>query len=181
MQELNIIEKASLFAMATHGAIDQRRKYTNDPYFVHPVAVSEIVRTVEGHTREMVAAALLHDVVEDTAITIDLIYILFGPLVGDMVKGLTKISMPADGNRTIRKKKDREYTWLQGWETQTIKVADIIHNISDITSATDGFAEVFINEKRLALRGMRKADPNLINQAWWIIYDYDVSKGFTHD
>lgn len=57
-------ERAREFATEAHKSIDQRRKYTNQPYIVHPLTVAELVRTVP-HTEEMIAAALLHDVVEE--------------------------------------------------------------------------------------------------------------------
>ena len=52
-------EAAQAFATARHAAIDQRRKYTGDPYITHPAAVVELVRSVP-HTSEMIAAAWLH-------------------------------------------------------------------------------------------------------------------------
>ncbi|VDZ55823.1 bifunctional (p)ppGpp synthetase II/ guanosine-3',5'-bis pyrophosphate 3'-pyrophosphohydrolase [Serratia odorifera] len=60
-----LVERARRYATKAHAAIDQRRKYTNAPYIVHPQAVVEIVRSVP-HTDEMLAAAWLHDTVEDT-------------------------------------------------------------------------------------------------------------------
>jgi (p)ppGpp synthase/HD superfamily hydrolase len=61
-------EKARLFAKAAHAAVGQMRKYTDEPYIVHPVEVAGIVR-YWGGTDTMCVAALLHDVLEDTKIT----------------------------------------------------------------------------------------------------------------
>ena len=55
---------------ATHAHGDQKRKYTLEPYIAHPAAVVELVRGVP-HTEAMLCAAWLHDVVEDTPVTID--------------------------------------------------------------------------------------------------------------
>lgn len=63
-----LVERARRYATKAHAAIDQRRKYTNDPYIVHPQAVMEIVSSVP-HSEEMLAAAWLHDTVEDTPTT----------------------------------------------------------------------------------------------------------------
>ena len=60
---MEIVEKAIKYATEAHG--DQKRKYTGEPYITHPIAVMEIVKTV-AHTKEMLAAAVLHDVIEDT-------------------------------------------------------------------------------------------------------------------
>ena len=60
-----LVRRAFAFAKAAHEAVGQLRKYTSDPYIVHPTEVADIVQTV-AHTEVMVAAALLHDTVEDT-------------------------------------------------------------------------------------------------------------------
>lgn len=65
-----IEEKARVFATAAHGAVGQVRKYTGEPYINHPAEVVQIVRSVQ-HTPDMIAAAWLHDVVEDTAVTLE--------------------------------------------------------------------------------------------------------------
>ena len=64
--------RARLFATAAHAAVGQLRKYTHEPYIVHPAEVASIVKTV-AHTEAMIAAAWLHDTVEDTGVSIELI------------------------------------------------------------------------------------------------------------
>ena len=64
------IERAAEFAKAAHEGIDQRRKYTNEPYIVHPQLVAEIVSSVTDD-EDMICAAWLHDVVEDTPVTLE--------------------------------------------------------------------------------------------------------------
>ena len=83
-------ERAIQFATEAHG--DQARKYCGSPYITHPIAVAKIVESVE-HTEEMVVAAILHDVVEDTPVTIDEIETEFGPVVAELVHFLTDISV----------------------------------------------------------------------------------------
>ena len=63
-----LVRRAFAFAKAAHEAVGQMRKYTGEPYIVHPVEVADIVQTV-AHTEVMLAAALLHDTVEDTGVT----------------------------------------------------------------------------------------------------------------
>src|SRR5580704_307796 len=74
-------EQARKFATAAHARVDQKRKYTNAPYITHPAAVVEIMRSVP-HTEEMLAAAWLHDTVEDCGVGIAAIFRYFGPRVG---------------------------------------------------------------------------------------------------
>ena len=90
---MNIIKKARLFATVAHAAIGQRRKYTNEPYIVHPEEVAKLV-TRYGGTENQIAAAWLHDVVEDTNITEDLIHQEFGDDIASLVCCLTDVSVP---------------------------------------------------------------------------------------
>jgi (p)ppGpp synthase/HD superfamily hydrolase len=89
----DLVNKAFSYALAAHTG--QTRKYTGEPYIVHPFAVSLIVQSVP-HTPEMVAAALLHDTVEDTGKTIEEIEQLFGKQVASYVGWLTDVSHPQD-------------------------------------------------------------------------------------
>ena len=66
---MSIITQALTFAYNAHKLIDQRRKYTDEPYIVHPIAVADIVEQYGG-SENQIAAALLHDVVEDTPYSI---------------------------------------------------------------------------------------------------------------
>ena len=66
----NLIRRAKAFATQAHASIDQRRKYTGLPYIVHPEAVAELVEAT-GAGPEVVAAAWLHDVVEDTPVELE--------------------------------------------------------------------------------------------------------------
>ena len=153
-----MLDEVLKFATIAHG--DQKRKYTNDPYIVHPIAVSEIVKTV-AHTDEMVAAALLHDVVEDTPVTIDEIKTKFGSKVAELVGWLTDISRPEDGNRKTRKTLDREHSAEAPADAQTIKLADLIHNTKSIEKHDPHFWKVYKQEKIALLGVLTKGDSAL--------------------
>ena len=150
------------FATAAHG--DQKRKYTGDPYINHPIAVAEIVETVP-HTQEMIAAALLHDVVEDTHVTIDQIADKFGDKVAELVGWLTDISRPEDGNRRTRKALDRAHSANAPAEAQTIKLADLIHNSISIAEHDPNFWKVYREEKVELLKVLTKGDKSLMYRA----------------
>lgn len=94
-----LIEKADTFAERAHAG--QVRKYTGIPYITHPRAVAALVQTVP-HDDEMIAAALLHDVVEDCGVDFETIRIHFNSRVADIVRDLTEVSKPSDGNRAHR-------------------------------------------------------------------------------
>lgn len=160
----NIVERARLFATAAHAAVGQTRKYTGEPYVVHPIEVSQLVASVGG-TDAMVAAALLHDVLEDTDVTVDLLEAEFGSEVADLVLWLTDVSTPEDGNRSTRKALDRQHSAAAPAAAQTIKVADLISNTRTIVEFDPGFAKTYLEEKRLLLEVLTRANPVLLDQA----------------
>ncbi|WMT89390.1 HD domain-containing protein [Pelagibacterium sp. H642] len=152
------------FASAAHGAIGQRRKYVDEPYIVHPIAVAELVKSVP-HTEEMLAAALLHDVVEDTPVTLEEIGAQFGNEVGDLVDWLTDVSRPQDGNRAARKHIDLLHTAKAPPEAKTIKLADLIDNARTISAHDPGFWRRFRAEMKALLAVMEEGDPTLWRRA----------------
>lgn len=161
---------AKLFATERHGAINHVRKYTGEPYINHPAAVVEILKTVR-HTEEMVAAAWLHDTVEDTDTTLLEIKDIFGLEVSMYVEMLTDISVPGDGNREVRKRIDREHTAMAMPSAKTIKLADLIENSVSIIERDPKFAKVYMREKALLLNVLKEGDSIL-----WKIADAIVKR-----
>lgn len=162
---MTLEQKALAFATAAHAAVGQIRKYTGEPYIVHPIEVAEIVRTVP-HTEEMIAAALLHDVVEDTKITIDVIKEQFGDTVAFYVDRLTDTPKVEGGpNRKARKALDRARLAASPAEVQTIKLADFISNTFSIVEHDPNFAKVYLEEKRQALDLLNKGNEELHHRA----------------
>jgi len=162
--DVDLVNQALIFATAAHAAVGQRRKYTNEPYIIHPMEVRQIVATV-SQDPAMLAAALLHDVVEDTAVELTLIRNLFGQEVADLVSWLTDISRPTDGNRAARKALDRAHIAQAPAAAQTIKVCDILSNTRSIVQHDPKFARTYLPEKRELLRVLYRADPVLLEQA----------------
>ena len=156
------LDKAIQFATKAHEG--QTRKYTGEPYIVHPLSVMEIVKTVD-HTEEMLMAAVLHDTVEDTDVTLQDIDREFGPVVAQLVEELTDVSKPEDGNRAFRKGLDRDHSAQASAQGQTIKIADLLDNTKSITEHDEHFAKVYMKEKALLLQVFDKADKNLLKKA----------------
>ena len=167
MKNTPLINKAKMLAGKAHEG--QFRKYSGMPYIVHPIEVATIVQTV-NHTDEMVAAALLHDVVEDTDYSFEDIAKEVSPEVSKMVEGLTDVSKPEDGNRKTRKAMDKDHLAKQSEEVQTVKLADIISNSQDIKANDPKFAEVYIEEMKALLEVMDKGDKTLYAKAKEIVY-----------
>ena len=158
---MDLVHKAQVYAIAAHAAVGQKRKYTNEPYIVHPAEVARIVAEVPGSTPDMVAAAWLHDVVEDTSVTLTDIHLSFGPEVAALVGWLTDVSKKEDGNRATRKAIDRAHTAAAPAEAQTIKLADLISNSKSIMQHDPAFAKTYLEEKRLLLEVLTRGDPGL--------------------
>ncbi|MBN8901419.1 MAG: hypothetical protein BGO51_10435 [Rhodospirillales bacterium 69-11] len=157
-----MIDRALAFATRAHAG--QIRRYTGEPYVAHCISVAEIVRSVP-HTPEMIAAALLHDTVEDTPVTLDEIAREFGPIVAALVYELTDVSKPEDGNRAARKAIDREHTAKASPDAKTIKLADLIDNTKSIVAHDPAFARVYLPEKRQLLKVLQEGDRTLWEQA----------------
>ena len=98
----DMIDRARIYATEAHQRINHRRKYNNEPYHVHLSAVARIVASVTDDPN-VIAAAWLHDTVEDTQATLEDIESSFGVAVAELVEELTDISKPGDGNRARRK------------------------------------------------------------------------------
>ena len=143
---MDIIEKARVFATAAHHAGGNVRKYTGEPYINHPEAVVDIVSNVT-HTPEMIAAAWLHDTVEDTKVPMQLIEREFGSEIAELVYWLTDKSTHEDGNRAARKAIDRLHIAQASPEAKTIKLADLLDNTASIIERDPDFAKVYMAEK----------------------------------
>lgn len=163
-----LVKKALEFATKAHEG--QVRKYTFEPYIKHPIEVMQIVSSVE-HTEDMLAAALLHDVVEDCGISLSEIKDEFGWTIALTVGDLTDVSKPSDGNRQKRKEIDRLHTNQALPHSKTIKLADLISNSKSIVKHDPEFAKVYIKEKELLLEVLREGDKVLWDKANKIVQD----------
>lgn len=149
------------FAREVHA--NQRRRYTNAPYFDHLAEVAGIAMSVgwkipHVHPDEFMAAAWLHDCVEDQGVAEGELIHMFGTVVA---RGVMLLSDLEQGNRATRKRLSRErLAAAPGW-VQTIKCADLISNTSSIVQYDPAFAKVYLEEKRLLLEVMTKADRRL--------------------
>jgi hypothetical protein len=159
-----LIERAKNYATNAHRRIDQRRKYSGQPYDVHLDAVACMVASVTDD-EEMIAAAWLHDVVEDTPATVEEVERQFGKPVAMLVEELTDVSRPSDGNRTARKEMDRLHTSLASSRAKTIKLADLIDNCEDISRHDPRFARTFLQEMDALLAVLGDGDQRLFQTA----------------
>jgi len=124
------------FDTAVEAHSDQRRK-SGEAYIFHPIAVAKIVASEIGLDATSIAAALLHDVVEDTSYTLPDIERLFGPIVAKIVNGLTKIAhLKKDMNISQQAENFRKMLLTLNDDVRVIiiKIADRYHNMLTMDS-----------------------------------------------
>ncbi|WP_309607483.1 RelA/SpoT family protein [Flavobacterium sp.] len=136
-EDKKLIRKA--FDVAVEAHQDQRRK-SGEAYVFHPIAVAKIVAGEIGLGATAIAAALMHDVVEDTDITVKDIEKMFNPKVAQLVEGLTKISqVKKDMNISMQAENFRKMLLTLNDDVRVIiiKLADRLHNMQTMESMVD--------------------------------------------
>jgi (p)ppGpp synthase/HD superfamily hydrolase len=156
------------FARCAHRK--QKRKYTGEPYAVHCEAVASLVAQYTAD-QDVIAAACLHDTVEDTDVTASEIYEVFGQRVAQLVLEVTDVSRPEDGNRKARKALDCEHVARSSPEGATIKLADLIDNTGSIVKYDKGFARSYLREKEALLEVLKHGNPELWERAYATLQD----------
>lgn len=152
---MTLAERAAQFAAQAHAG--QTRKGSGLPYFTHCEAVANAVREAGG-TEEMVAAAFLHDTLEDTPVTMETLVTEFGPTVAELVKELTDVFTPSafpQFNRRARKQLECARLAHVSPAAKQIKLADIADNASSIEMLDPAFAKVWLVEKAALLAVLR--------------------------
>lgn len=152
-EPIDIVARARAFAVTSHG--QQRRKYCDLPYVVH---LDAVVAQLSAHGHDapaILAAAYLHDVVEDTEATIQEIHDAFGPLIAELVYWLTDAET---GKRAIRKTMSAWRLGRAPFDAKLIKLADVIDNARDLSRYDRHFASVFKREARAILARMAEVE-----------------------
>ena len=123
------------FEMAVEAHKNMRRK-SGEPYILHPVAVAMICVEEIGLGVRSTICALLHDTVEDTDITIEVVAREFGAEIAKIVDGLTKISNVLDANSSLQAENFKKIllTLTDDPRVILIKLADRLHNMRTLDS-----------------------------------------------
>jgi len=136
-EDKKIIRKA--FDVAVDAHKDQRRK-SGEAYIFHPISVAKIVARDIGLGATSIAAALMHDVVEDTDITVEDIEKMFNPKIAQLVEGLTKIAkVKTDQEISMQAENFRKMLLTLNDDVRVIliKIADRLHNMQTMGSMAD--------------------------------------------
>lgn len=152
-----LVCKALSFAEMAHAGVP--RKFTGEPYVEHPKRVAARLAAL-GFRPEVVAAGLLHDVVEDTHIVAAVIAAEFGPDVAALVAEVTKPVVV--GIRAVRKAAFRAQLAKASYEGASIKLADEGDNSRDVAELSPEFAALCMPEMRDDLAVLGHGHPVLV-------------------
>ncbi len=128
VSDAQLICQAFQFGYQLH---EGQRRASGEPYIAHPVAVASLLRELGG-SGPMIAAGFLHDVVEDTDITLEQLEETFGAEVRHLVEGVTKISKFNFSTKTEREAENFRRMFLamaQDIRVIVVKLADRLHNM----------------------------------------------------
>jgi guanosine-3',5'-bis(diphosphate) 3'-pyrophosphohydrolase len=156
---MDVVSKARMFAAQRHG--EQKRKYSDEPYAVHLEAVVDLLRKHGITDATVLAAAYLHDTIEDTDTKVQDLIKEFGADIAQLVYWLSDMEK---GNRASR-------TLMSAWrlsrapfDAKLIKCADVIDNTINIGQHDPNFARVFADEKQHILQHMAAVEGTRLTQ-----------------
>ena len=159
VDDMKIIKKAHEFALSAHG--DQKRKFTDEPYYTHLEETAQLLwEATDGKAdADMYVAAILHDVVEDTSVTLQEIGKNFGGFVMSLVDELTNEEDVEEEkqiylSRKINKMSDKAFL---------IKLCDRLHNVSglDNKKVPIKFVSSYVNETQHILNELERELTNI--------------------
>lgn len=150
--QLNYSNAMTALRFAEQAHEGQFRKYTGEPYVTHCLDVMERLRALYAKhdlvvPENMLCAAALHDTVEDTDTSFQIIEDRFGADIAGLVFWLTDVSPKEWGNRAIRKRLCAERLAYAPDSAKVIKFCDIASNTDSIVQHDPKFAAVYVPEK----------------------------------
>lgn len=173
LTEGEILGKVLDFASKAHGK--QRRKFSDELYIHHPIRVMNTCKEFTENVH-VLAAALLHDVLEDTAVSKDELRKYLASymdkymanktmgIVEELTDVYTKKNYP-QLNRRARKELEAKRLSRISADAQSVKYADILDNAQNIKEHSPGFAIVYLREGRILLTKMTKGNSKLYTRA----------------
>ncbi len=150
---MHLVDKAKAFAKERHAS--QTRKYSGEPYAQHLRSVVQLLNGYRITAEPVLAAAWLHDTVEDTHTTMQEILKEFGSEVAELVYWMTDTE---EGDQETR---SRMIAWRLGrapWEAKMLKLADIIDNCRNVSIHDGEVATAYMAEKRQVLTEMLRCE-----------------------
>lgn len=156
---------------------DQKRKYTNEPYYNRLYQVAELVSHLSNDENLLIEIALCHDLFEDTKCNYNDLFtallksgyssvntLKISSCVRELTDVFTSKAFPYL-NRKIRKELEGLRLATISVDSQTVKYADLINNTSSIVEHDKDFAKVYFKEKKVVLDNMRRGNFKLYSEA----------------
>lgn len=169
-----------LLAFTKYAHASQKRKYTEAPYWHHPLSVAQIIllNVPDLGWAFLAEIALLHDVLEDTRITVEEMadFLLYGAGYSQnetehICTGVLALTDKYTGDSCPELNRDKRKI-LETFRLQsihevykTVKCADLIDNTASIVEHDPGFAKVYLKEKEQVLAAMTGADSRILKMA----------------
>ena len=171
-EKLEILKIVECIAKEAHG--EQKLKYTGLPYITHPISVSQRVSVYVGGNLEMEAAALLHDVLEDTNMTYagllaELVGIPVLPLtsathihvlVNELTDVYTKENYPCKNRKERKSLEAKRLGWIS-IGAKIIKYFDLENNAESIEKFDPGFYKLFKEEAKIVIDNLKINSPDI--------------------
>lgn len=155
------IIKAYRYANFKHSG--QFRKYTNEPYIVHPTRCATKLMLCDNVCEDQVVAMLCHDILEDCDTTIEDLT----ENIGDAAKYVIELTNPSHSlvgkkpPRAERKRLDREHISKISWQAKRMKLIDRTDNLNDMALAPKDFVWLYCNESEALLEVLKGTDATL--------------------
>lgn len=156
------VREAEDFSDQAHSSIGQ--KYGDLPYSRHTQGVARrVARHIEDP--EVVAAAHLHDTIEDTGVTQEQLALRFSPRTALLVFEVSAPEAAVGVRRAERTAAEAIRLAGVSADAKSIKCADVAENMEDIVTMNPGFARTYVPEKRALLGSLVGAHPELLREA----------------
>lgn len=148
-----LLNEAIKFATDAHG--EQLRKIANTPYILHPLEVASIISTITDD-REIMAAGVLHDTIEDCNVDPRLIKEKFGPRVAALVQSETEDKLSdRPANETWMERKEDSLLMLENTKDEAVKILWLGDKLSNIRS----FYREYLKKGNKIWEGLNQKDP----------------------
>lgn len=185
-EEIKKVTNALMIAMHQHEVVAKvkTRKYTNEPYITHPIRVALSVATHPNVKLSWIAAALLHDTIEDTVYSEEEELALKHRITNDcgkdilsLVEELTNPKKTESLNRKQRKEQSLEKLKTASVPAKILKMFDRIDNLRDMVGAPVDFKKLYVSESEELFKVISDADKNIkcqLHSAIHHIYSWRV-------
>lgn len=156
----NIVANAARYAHHAH--LGQTRKYTGAPYIIHPMRVAGQVSLIYNNTDAVIAAAWMHDIIEDCKVLKEHVIYAFGDEIANLVDELTNPSAARpDLPRRERKLLDFEHIAKGSYWARVIKCLDRIDNLGEMPTA-ESFTPKYCEESEILAEIIAEHSPEPI-------------------